>query len=202
MCVNFKNLETANEKVIFTGPIFTKKFDNRGMVRSDGITDENLSITIEGSISNFEYLGGLNVKLAELEQGDTFIDDAVAKGYIDLSDCPFADEEGYNFSSDEIQAIKNASGVFSFTISLKWGSTFNGMNPGFYYDNEYYDNDRWNEITENRFEGTAEEVKATLLDLRRTFYDVPASVSDEEFFLSQNNYAPKKYKVTISASAN
>ena len=28
MCVNFKNLESKNKKIVYTGPIFSKKYEN------------------------------------------------------------------------------------------------------------------------------------------------------------------------------
>ena len=178
----------------------TKKVDNKGQVRCDSTSaeEENLAVTITGSISNVEYLGVFNIKLEEAEEGDDFLDQAVAKGYIELPEC--AKPEGYTLSTEEINAIKNAQGLFSYTIELKWGKTFNYMNPGFYYDNEKYENDQWVPITEDRFEGTGEEIKTTLTDLKRTFHDVPDSISDEEFFETQDRYAARKYKVTITVS--
>ena len=178
----------------------TKKIDNRGAVRSDATTtqEENLSITITGSITNFDYLGKLNIRLSALEDEDTFLEDAVEKGYIVLPEC--ASIDGYNFTNEEINAVKNASGKFSYTISLKWGSAFNYLNPGFYYDNEVYEKDKWVAITENKFEGTGEDIKATLTDLRRTFHDVPSDITNDEFFETQDRYAARKYKVTVTVS--
>ena len=138
------------------------------------------------------------ISVKEAEEGDDFLDQAVSKGYIELPEC--AKPQGYTFTTEEINAVKNAQGVFSYTIDLKWGKTFNYMNPGFYYDNEKYENDQWVAITEDRFEGTGEEIKATLTDLKRTFHDVPDSISNEQFFETQDRYAAKKYKVTITVS--
>lgn len=189
-----------NEDNIGSFILDTKKIDNRGAVRCDSTSEyeENLSITITGLISNVDYLGKMNIRLDEAEDGDHFLDEAVTKEYIELPEC--ASTEGYTLTAEEIGAIKNAQGVFSYTIDLKWGAAFNYLNPGFYYDNEKYENDQWVAITEDRFEGTGEDIKATLLDLKRTFHDVPKELTNDEFFETQDKYAARKYKVTITVS--
>ena len=68
------------------------------------------------------------------------------------------------------------------------------------YFDEVYENDKWVAITENKFEGTGEDIKATLTDLRRTFHDVPSDITNEEFFETQDRYAARKYKVTVTVS--
>jgi len=41
MCVNFKNLEGKNKKIIYTGPIFSKKFESKNEDKSKLNLDEN-----------------------------------------------------------------------------------------------------------------------------------------------------------------
>lgn len=41
MCVNFKNLESINKKIIYTGPIFSKSFENKRKIKFGLNLDEN-----------------------------------------------------------------------------------------------------------------------------------------------------------------
>ena len=41
MCVNFKNLENTNKKIVYTGPIFSKDFENETINKSSLHLDEN-----------------------------------------------------------------------------------------------------------------------------------------------------------------
>ena len=41
MCVNFKNLENTNKKIIYTGPIFSREFENKTISKTGLTLDEN-----------------------------------------------------------------------------------------------------------------------------------------------------------------
>lgn len=195
-----------NQNNLGTFKLDINPIDNRGLVRASGQEEgegEVMSITISGSISNPSYLNSLTLKLDSAEENDDFIQTAITAQYIE------SPEEyvgtGYSFTSEEIAQIRT-NGTFSHTITLKWGAHFNGYNPGFYYDNEYYDTgtSSWVAIsTGTPFEGNNAEIVADLADFKRVFHKAEGQgLTDDAYFLEhQNEYVAKKYKVTITASA-
>ena len=122
---------------------------------------EKLSIDVEGVILGADYLKGFAYAL-ELPQG---VIDAAAKGYIDISEFYDADTGAANTLEFPLEkGTKRGEGAsstwtFRFTISLKWGETFGGMNPSVYYDEIRYPGDAWTKEAEA-------EVSATLADFR------------------------------------
>lgn len=101
-----------------------KDTDNTGKVRNDGSNFESLSVTIEGKITNVEYL---NTLMITLNLPTTLSTAASApKNYIVLPDCA---------SSAQEVTVNRETGAFSYTITFEWGSAFKGQNPGEYYDN-------------------------------------------------------------------
>lgn len=139
---NAKNLQTGNievgvvteknikiENVTFKDGkksfIFEpKQSDTTGRVRNDGSNFESLSVTIEGTIENVEFLDVLTITLTLPETMKTAA--SATKNYIVLPECA---------SSAKEVTVNRETGAFSYTITFEWGSAFKGQNPGEYYDN-------------------------------------------------------------------
>ena len=143
--------------------------DKRGLVKYDEREgeSENLSITINGTFENAQYLNNLTIKLDEVlgEGQASRIQAAVDAGYIVAPAC-FTEEvtiitNGAITQVGEENAKTNMPGVtysqagtnatFSYTISFEWGSKFEGVNPGCYFDREKYNvnSDTWTPIVED-----------------------------------------------------
>ena len=101
-----------------------KESDNTGRVRNDKINFESLSVTIEGKITNVEYLNTLMITLNLPTTLSTAA--SATKNYIVLPECA---------SSAQEVTVNRETGAFSYTITFEWGSAFKGQNPGEYYDN-------------------------------------------------------------------
>lgn len=99
---------------------------------------ENLTINIEGNLSNilnggtnFDYL---NVKMSTNEKINKVIED----GYIVAPECYGGDGVNYKlsdtpsiFTQDENESTKYS---FKIPVAFKWGSIFGNVNPAEYYE--------------------------------------------------------------------
>lgn len=128
-----------------------KDTDNTGRVRNDGSNFESLSVTIEGKITNVEYLNTLMITLNLPTTLSTAA--SATKNYIVLPDCA---------SSAQEVTVNRETGAFSYTITFEWGSAFKGQNPGEYYDNV--------DPVTGGDSVSVEDMIATLNDLRATIY--------------------------------
>lgn len=128
-----------------------KETDNTGRVRNDGSNFESLSVTIEGKITNVEYLNTLMITLNLPTTLSTAA--SATKNYIVLPDCA---------SSAQEVTVNRETGAFSYTITFTWGSAFKGQNPGEYYDNT--DASRGGSSVDDK------TMTDTLKDLRTTIY--------------------------------
>lgn len=131
-----------------------KEDDTTGRVRrgNDG-SYENLSVTVTGEISPKTYVTGATIQLTVPEGITTAASEA--KNYIVLPSCvetPQALDIASNVVEDTIH--------FEYTITFEWGSAFNTLNPG-----EYYDNDETGKLVDD------ETMKSTLEDLRTCIYN-------------------------------
>lgn len=123
-----------------------EKDDENGRVRWDGTNCENLSFTFEGIITNYAYLGSLNVKMTMSDKVTALLNakDSDGKSYINgpyIEDALATTEEvtlattGIDLT---LTAASDESGTATFkcTIKFTWGAAFGGMNPSKYYDSE------------------------------------------------------------------
>lgn len=106
------------------------KDDKSGRVRNDDKNFECLSINISGEIQNSQYLAekGFTIKL-ELPQK---FQQAITDGYIVAPEC--AGKEVAISTSNH--GTKPNVKTFSYDVVFTWGTKFNGMNPGLYYDTD------------------------------------------------------------------
>lgn len=128
-----------------------KETDNTGRVRNDGSNFESLSVTIEGKITNVEYLKTLMITLNLPATLSTAA--SATKNYIVLPECA---------SSAKEVTVNRETGAFSYTITFEWGSAFKGQNPGEYYDNT--------DASQGGSSVDDTTMTATLKDLRTTIY--------------------------------
>ena len=118
--------------------------DTSGRVRYDGTNAEVLSTTLTFKIDNYTKSSGVNVSLT-LPAG---FQTAVTDNYIVLPACGATDGININWASDTSgatvsDAAKKADNTaitegksVSYTITFAWGTAFNSMNPGLYYDTD------------------------------------------------------------------
>ncbi len=131
-----------------------KKDDNSGRIRWDNQNYERLSNTVTGNIDPASVLSTSKVT-AKLTMGSydsstaTWTDNEAMmtnfknaasgeKQYIVLPDC-FDNEVELTTNNDNYKlTYRSEKDIcdFSITFSFNWGSFFNGMNPGNYYDDD------------------------------------------------------------------
>jgi hypothetical protein len=171
--------------------------DKRGNVRSDNTGPyENLSVTVSGTIGNYDFLGGLNFRL--VEDGTNNMQQAASFGYIELPTC--MTEGGVDFTDAEINAIKNNGGRFSYTVTFGWGDAFAGLNPGEYFDNETYNNGVWTECDPYVFTGSPDSIQPILLDFRKTVYGAGSDYNEDTQYDAK--YQGPNFKLIITATSD
>lgn len=139
--IGFVGVKQSDDSFVFD----CKIDDNSGRVyyEDEGNGGERLTITITGGITNPDYLKSGTIKMVVPDS----VTAAVAANYIELPDCvekeqslPFTEYtvvEGdeFNTSTDKVAANTKLK-KFSYDITFKWGTAFNGMNPGKYFDED------------------------------------------------------------------
>ena len=105
--------------------------DNVGRVRAQsGATEEDsedLSVEVSGKIESAGVPYDVTAQVA-LPQGIT---NAIAAGYL-----AWDETNGKNYSTAQKVDVAQ-DGSFKFTVLLKWGEKFKGMNPCEYYDYDF-----------------------------------------------------------------
>lgn len=138
--------------------------DYTGKVKYDP-TDkgESLKIIITGNVTTASSLLDMWVSLEVPES----IRLAAEKGYIELPESAQLDAEGKligvkipNESYGVIDEHNQRS--FKYTVEFKWGTFFNGKNPGIYFDTE----------SEPGYQYELEEIKTVLNELRAMIYGI------------------------------
>lgn len=108
--------------------------DYNGRLMWDGVNHEKMSTEVDVVIDHAQYLQKFEYTL-EFPAG---VIDAAKKGYLDISD--YYDLEAGEPKKVEIPLTE---GTFvpeqdawrvKFTMTLKWGTVFGGVNPSIYYD--------------------------------------------------------------------
>lgn len=160
-----------------------KADDTTGRVRYDGVNAESLVITVTGKVSPKNVLGKLTVELTMDEAVKAALEAAEEAGYIVLPECA----KGAVEVTPTAVAGSDTELEFTYTIEFKWGTTFGGMNPG-----EYFDNDEAGLAVED------ETVKTLLKALRTTIYGLDADTDDATLEAAQG----PSFKVVVSATAN
>ena len=128
-----------------------KESDTTGRVRNDDTNFENLTITVTGDITPATYVSEATIQLEVPEGVKTAAGDT--KNYIVLPTCVAAPQEL------TLVAGEGDTKTFSYDITFAWGSAFNGLNPG-----EYYDDDETGKAVADA------TLKSTLEDLRTCMY--------------------------------
>lgn len=119
--------------------------DSTGRVRSDGVSVERLSLTVETSITQAQNLGKLTatISVENVEAGNDY-EAAVSKGYVVLPEAAVAPVVLYDAS---VSPINNAGGLtfagdaektasFTYNVGFAWGAFFGEMNPSLFFDSE------------------------------------------------------------------
>jgi hypothetical protein len=174
--------------------------DVSGRVQWDGTNSENLTLTISGSVSNYDHLGTFTVKMSETfkENEDTTdrIAAAVDAGYIVAPACYNSEVTLYD-STLTVQAevdgltltadSNNNKLAFEYVVSFSWGTKFGSMNPGLYYDTD---------ATGKAVSDDA--MKEALVKFRNTIYGTSDTVEGQAS--SENGSAPT-YEILFTAKA-
>lgn len=159
--------------------------DENGRVRWDGVSGENLTVTVSGTVVNAYELKELYYSVS-LPEG---IIKAAESGYVDIADYyDFEERKSKNIKLTYVPSdiLVGQDGIarldFSFEITLGWGEYFNGDNPSIYYDTVYYDGEGRPDESAGAYISD-EEMLLTLDELRKI-------LSDEQ----------QNYKIVITAT--
>ena len=180
------NVTNKADLEAFTFLFEPAKDDNTGRVRldSDDPKTEELTFTIEGNITNAEILAtdGFTIEML-LPEG---MQKAIELNYIVAPECV-----------GEAKVITlDGEGNFSYTLTFKWGTAFEGINPSLYFDND-----------EDGLAVSDAEVKTILEDLRAcvfNYYDVLNTPGANRAEVIEEHKADElpKFTVTLIAKAN
>lgn len=171
--------------------------DKQGNVRSDDTGPyESLSVTVSGTIGNYNFLGGLNFRLQE--NGSENMLAAANAGYIELPTC--MSPTGVDFTDAEVNAVKNNEGRFSYTVTFGWGDAFAGLNPGEYFDNETYSNGTWTDCNPLVFTDSPDTIQPILLDFRKTVYGADSDYNEDTQYDAK--YQGPSFTLIITATSD
>lgn len=159
--ITISELTLSNESFLFE----PKESDIFGRVRNDGENFEKLNVTVSGTFTSPENVSAT----ISLSVPESVAKAANEKNYIVLPDCAIS-PQALKYSP-QLDGNGNVINYFSYTIKFGWGSVFNYMNPG-----EYYDNDP------SGSEVPYETVIATLIDLRASMYGSNEKDSKDPLF--------------------
>lgn len=98
MCVNFKNLASMNDKVVYTGPIFEKEFDNKIVKKNSFVLDKNKkTILIVGGSLGSKKINELVLKNLEVLTKDFNLIHVMGKGNLKVKSYGYYNAvESYN----------------------------------------------------------------------------------------------------------
>ena len=112
--------------------------DNTGRVRSDGTSQERLSLTVDTVISQAQNLGKVTADIALADAGGTNYALAVSQKYVKLPAAAVAQVVLYDTPANpgglvfEGDAVKTAK--LSYEVAFEWGDFFGGLNPSVFFD--------------------------------------------------------------------
>lgn len=149
------SLETGLEGFIFSFEPHLNDSTGRVHYGESEFGSESLTMIIRGVVGPVSVLRDVTISI-ELPD---FIEQAVAAGYIDVPECYTKPKvltlgHGLEVSNEDTRKVQ-----FEYTISFKWGSAFNYMNPGSYFDED-----------PSGMNATMDDIKRDLLFLRAYVY--------------------------------
>lgn len=185
------------------------KGDTSGDIKWDVTTEvsENMSITLEGTVTPKDYFQSLTAQVTEIPSG---VQKAIAKGYLVAPEC-------YGSPVTVSTTVSGNDVAFSYKIEFKWGAFFEGQNPSINLDERVVEDEDGNPILDSNDQTkpyyTYEQKLGHIVDFRRTIFELPAPASEEEdteeTYTDKEvmNYVPSagktlKYKVVLTATAN
>jgi len=111
-----------------------KKDDNTGRVKALPGSEENLSFTVSGYVTNASNVSNV-IFTIKLPEG---LRDAVKQTYIEItSEGNYDKETGvltHEVPLGSEYAEKPGSKTFTYTLTFAWGDYFGGLNPSEFYD--------------------------------------------------------------------
>lgn len=126
-----------------------RKDDQSGRVRSDGLTDEKLSVKVTGTFYPLSVVNDFTVRMRMGkvdEKGEKAVPDTADEdqlkacetaGYLVLPEC-FNDTVHLSLTDNvNIKKVgEEDKATFEYTVTFAWGSHFNGQNPSDFYDTD------------------------------------------------------------------
>lgn len=149
--ININGLKSSGDQLLdsYKFSFNPKSNDDKGRVRYDGTNAEQLSNTITGTIDPAEVVSKVTVRLDVLKKSadsDTWVVDeeanskfksaATTGNYITLPECFGKDVEVTTGEGDYSYTTSDNKMNFTLKIAFGWGTAFNNMNPGNYYDED------------------------------------------------------------------
>lgn len=165
--VKVTSLETGLDGFIFSFEPHLN--DNTGRVHygESEYGSESMTMIIRGVVGPVSVLRDVTIELKLPE----FIEKAVSAGYIDVPECSSKPKVLTLGHGLEVSNVDTRKVQFEYTITFKWGSAFNYMNPGLYFDSD-----------PSGMNATTEEIMKDLYFLRAYVYgygDVLQSIYDK-----------------------
>ena len=206
--LNSIGLEITNSDEIESFRFEPLKDDIHGRVRYDERYPdayENLSVTIKGKVTNANYLGKLTAELVEMELiGDDYKADKTKTNIYKAANLA-NDENGieyitvpecfYKTTDISNTLVRNGNeATFEYTISFGWGSFFQYVNPGLYYDGIKYNGQPLDD-PETPLNKTEDEILMEMAGLRNTIYG-------EQNVENEDQVITPRYKILIKAETN
>lgn len=193
---------------------------------------ESLSFIVSGTIGDpANYLNNLTIKIEELnpETNEPYAKDASnlykasQENFITLPECFYNEVSLYEIvenspkvlkqerrdgSSVDCFVVDGETKTFSYEIAFGWGSLFEGINPGYYYDGKTatgadYSSSASEEelaVKDRGLSTSADVIKDNLVALRNKVYGTNESLEDQ--IANAATTQGPKYKVTVKAVTN
>ena len=190
-----------------------KEDDKTGRVRNDGKNFENLGFDISGTIAPFEYVTSFTIQLDlgrvsvdPVTEKETVVIDTAAEARFEAAAAEVFDEENQMVRGSfitlpecwrkpiDVEEVNERRDPvrFSHHIEFGWGTEFNGMNPGEYFD-----------LKDDAGEGflvSDDDMRATLYQFYSLMTDIPQeSVTEQD---KEQGYTKLHYVITIIADTS
>jgi len=161
-------------------------FDTTGRVHygESEIGSESLKMYIHGTVGPLDVLSDVTISL-KLQDS---IKKAVEAGYIELPECYEKPKvltlgNGLELVQGETQILE-----FDYVVEFKWGSAFNYMNPGIYFDED-----------ESGISASIDDVQKDLLFLRAYVYGYSVQLNKIYKDLREGTITETEFKTTVDA---
>lgn len=208
--ISIDNLSVTNQ-IIFG----CKQDDNSGRIKIGSSNEyEKMTLSITGKVvTNFEKLTCLSIKFEQIGKENNILEKQQSNLYlasqfiygenkdcslIVLPNCYYNEVILYKNDGNEYSNFDLINNSFSYEISFDWGSIFEGINPGYYYDglNKYgesfaSDDIEGKGISERGLNTPIPSIINSITNLNKTIY---GENQDDE----QQKILNSRYLVTIS----